>query len=113
TAHKHIVLIGDASFHESTDTYKNVERLSVPAVLAMAQPTGANAVWQKVQIHALRIVSPYTADHRRHREQFEQLAAGRDFPGLYFEYAGEKDAPKFIEQLSAKLRKLAEMTGKV
>ena len=41
-AMKVIVLIGDAPFHTSTDGYKNIHKLTIPGLLALAQPTGAD-----------------------------------------------------------------------
>lgn len=112
TAYKHIILIGDASAQVDNDSYKNVERLTIPGLLAMAQPTGAE-IWQKIQIHGMRIVSNHSSDHQRCKEHFEQLTAGRDFAGLHYQYGGTQDAPKFVEQVTKRLREMAGYTQKI
>lgn len=112
TAYKHVVVIGDASFQTGMNGYKNVERLTIPGALALAQPTGGE-IWQKIQIHGLRIVSNHPSDHQRCKEHFAELTTGRDFAGIHGEFAGPQDAQKFVQELSAKLRLMAGYTGKV
>jgi serine/threonine-protein kinase PpkA len=112
TAYKHLVLIGDASAQVDANSHKNVERLTIPGLLALAQPTGPD-VWAKIQLHGLRILGADPDDHRRCKEHFEQLTAGREFAGLHFEYAGPQDAPKFVEQVTARLRQMAGYAQKV
>jgi hypothetical protein len=112
-AAKHIVLISDASAHTSLSGYKNTTKSTIPGILALAQPTGAQALYEKIQIHGLRILGGDRADHAPCREHFEQFTRGRDFPGLHYEYQGPDDAPKFISELTARLRQLAGYTTKV
>ncbi|MCA9073700.1 MAG: hypothetical protein KDA93_01615 [Planctomycetaceae bacterium] len=109
-AHKAIVLIGDAPAQVATDGYKNVTKLTFPGLVALAQPTGAQATFEQIQVHGLRIVSEDAEVCRRH---FDQLTAGRQHPGLHYAYEGTGDASQFIADLVARLTELAETTQKV
>lgn len=109
-AFKHIVLIGDAPFHIGTDSYKNVTKSTIPGIVALAQPTGGQATWSRMQIHGLRIVSEL-ADITK--KQFDDLTAGRDFAGLHHAYAAQGDEEKFVTELSKKLSEFAAVTATV
>lgn len=111
-AYKHLIAISDASFQIDRDSYKNIEHLTIPGFLAMAQPTGSE-VWSKIQIHGLRIISHHSSDHQRCKEHFEQLTAGVDLPGLHYQFAGKDDAPKFVEHLTSRLLQLSGYTAKI
>lgn len=109
-ASRHVVFIGDAPAHLSTDGYKNIKRQTIEGLLTLAQPTGPSATWERKQIHALRIEAEMEAECRDH---FARLTAGRDFPGLHYAYAGSDDADKFVADLTQRLSQLAEVTADV
>jgi len=107
---KVIVLIGDAPFQTSPDGYKNVHKLTIPGLLALAQPTGAEGTWSRIQIHGLRIVSEMAKETEEH---FREITTGRDFAGLHYAYQGAADADKFVTDLTAKLSELGTVTAQV
>lgn len=113
TASKHIVLIGDASAHTGLDSYKNVTQMTIPGILALAQPTGAVGNLEKIQIHGLRIVGHDPSDHAVCKEHFTQLTKGREYPGLHYQYEGPQDADRFVKELANKMRQLVQVTGQV
>jgi len=92
--YKHIILIGDASSHGKP---------SLEEVLIQAQPTGLNeAIWQKITIHALQCgLPPFGDDSYVCQVQFKQLAAGRDYPGLYGDF---KDVDDYVTKLVELIR---------
>lgn len=109
-AHKIIVLVGDAAAQTDMDSYKNVDRLTIPGVVAMAQPTGDNTLWSQIQIHALRIVAAAAEQTKGH---FDELVAGRQYPGIHGEYASSGDETKFIGELESALTELAGVTEQI
>lgn len=110
TGFKHIILLGDAPAQLATAGYKNVTRQTIDGVLTLAQPSGPNAVWERKQIHGLRVVSEMEEETRNH---FSRLTAGRDYAGLHYSYAREKDADKFVEDLLKRLTQLADITDDI
>jgi hypothetical protein len=112
-ASKHIIIISDASAHTSLNGFKNVTKMTIPGILALAQPTGSAGQFDKIQIHGLRILSADTSDHKPCKEHFDELTKGRDYQGLHYEYRGPQDADQFVKQLTARLRQLAKYTGQV
>lgn len=111
---KHVITISDASFQVDPTGYKNIEKLTLPAVVARAQPPGTEPLKNKV-LHGLRIVGADPSDHARCNEHFEALTIGgsRTFPGLHAEYKGEADGAKFVEELNAKLKVAVDATKQV
>lgn len=109
-AYKHIVLIGDAPAQVQKSGYKNVSKSDIAGITALAQPTGDEAIWQRIQIHGLRIVSEMPEECRQH---FEELTKGREYPGLHYAYQGEQDADKFITDLTARLTDVARITADI
>lgn len=111
--YKTILLIGDASAHIESDGPKNPGRLTIPGVIAEAQPAGSEAVWQQIVIHGLRIFGADLSDHALCRDHFTLLTAGRDYPGLHYEFKGLEDAPRFVTELIATLKAMTRVTGQV
>ncbi len=109
-ANKVIILIGDSPAHIAPDGYKNVTKLTIPGFVALAQPTGAQATFDQIPIHGLRIVSEEAEICRQH---FDELTAGRQHAGLHSAYAESGDETRFIEDLVARLSDLAATTQKV
>ncbi|MBC7819409.1 MAG: VWA domain-containing protein [Planctomycetaceae bacterium] len=107
---KHIVLIADAPAQAGTDGYKNVTKSTIPGIVTLAQPTGQQATWDRIQIHGLRIVSDLEVECERH---VTEITTGREYPGLHYAYRGESDADKFVNDLTAKLSDLATTTQQV
>lgn len=108
---KVIVLVGDAPFHTSTDTYKNTTRESIPGLLAKLQPEGSESAFRQIQINALRIVSKDAVTAER---QFSELVNGRrGQPGIHVAFHGQEDADEFNRELVESLSTLAKAAGNV
>ncbi len=106
---KHVILLGDASAQTEMGSPKNLEKLTIKGVLAMAQPSGRETVQEKKVIHAIRVIGKDEEDYAKCEEHFKQLAAGEDASGQYSEFNGDTaGAQSCVKELVALIVKSAE-----
>jgi hypothetical protein len=103
-AFKHVILLGDASGHDDPTHAKNSEKLTIPGILALAQPRGEAALKSRIALHTIRVIGDDPSDHKIAEAQFQTLANGDGVNGLHYAFDASKEA-EFVSKLTEHLLK--------